>query len=740
MNLNDLNDSQRQAVLCVDAPSLVIAGAGSGKTRVLTYKIAYLLEQGMAPYNILALTFTNKAANEMRQRISSMVDADRASKLWMGTFHSIFCRILRIESDRLGFSADFTIYDATDSKSLLKKIIAEMQLDDKKYKPSAVASYISQAKNLLIFPFAYANRSDFRRRDEAMNMPMLYKVYETYFQRCRMASAMDFDDLLLYTWSLLSQHPDVLQKYENLFHFVLVDEYQDTNFAQHQIVTLLTQRRQRVCVVGDDAQSIYSFRGAELDNILNFQTLYPGSRLFKLEQNYRSSQNIVRAANSLIDHNVNRIHKDVYSHNEEGELIRIHHTYSDTEEAYLVARDVARFASRGMAYRQMAVLYRTNAQSRVLEEVFRKLSIPYILYGGLSFYQRKEIKDVIAYFRLAVNPYDEESLRRVINYPTRGIGDTTLNKVYQRAITTGTSPWDVLQAPELLDVNKGTQTKLANFVAMIKGFHDMVSGQDAYTAGLEIVRTSGVQADIFHGHNVEDISRQENLQELLDGISSFVVEHREQGYETHLTNYLQDVSLISDLDKEDDGSDDKVTLMTVHAAKGLEFRTVFVVGMEEELFPSQMCMDSPRQLEEERRLFYVAMTRAERHLILTCAQNRMRFGKMESFRPSRFLQEIDGRYVQRDGAGGRKFSAPTQPQRIVVSPSPRFVPVRKASTTAGTADIPAVSVGVRISHERFGQGTVEAVTGTGMDTKATVRFDNVGVKQLLLRFAKIRVL
>ncbi len=770
MYLDELNESQREAVLCIDAPSLVIAGAGSGKTRVLTYKIAYLLEQGMKPWNILALTFTNKAANEMRQRISTLVGQESASGLWMGTFHSIFCRILRIECERICFSSNFTIYDAADSKSLIKKIISEMGLDEKKYKPSAVAAYISNAKNALLSPSVYRQSAELRRRDNSMHLPSIGDIYERYFQRCKLADAMDFDDLLLYTWKLFSDHQDIREKYAERFHFVLVDEYQDTNYAQHQIVWLLTKERQRVCVVGDDAQSIYSFRGAEVDNILNIQQMYSDSRLFKLEQNYRSSQNIVLAANSLIRHNQRQIHKEIFSENEVGEFVKTFQAYSDADEAYLVVREINNFLVQyRIAYKDMAVLYRTNAQSRSLEEAFRKASVPYVIYGGLSFYQRKEIKDVIAYFRLAVNPHDEEALRRVINYPARGIGETTMGKVYQCAIDKGISPWEVLHNTEYLDVSKATKTKLAVFVSLIEKYHEMSAISDAYTVGLELVRESGLQADIFHAHNTEDITKQENLQELLDGISSFVRENTEQGLNARMTDYLQEVSLLSDVDKEENADEDHITLMTVHAAKGLEFKCVFVVGMEESLFPSQMSMDSPRQIEEERRLFYVAMTRARHHLILTYAKSRMRYGKIESFRPSRFLSEIDPRYIKQSGVRNNSSSSFTEqrsqsrfyPLPITQRPTRTETPLfsqpksqpssispqrltRVTNTTQTNVSNSSlnsnITVGCRVVHERFGQGEVIRLEGTGMDAKATVQFDNVGTKQLLLRFAKIRVL
>lgn len=777
----ELNESQLAAVECCDAPSLVIAGAGSGKTRVLTYKIAYLLDHGVMPYHILALTFTNKAAREMQSRIGELVGMEQASPLWMGTFHSIFSRILRMECAYLGFTSDFTIYDATDSKSLIRGLIREMGLDEKQYKPGTVCSHISAAKNALVLPSAYHNSRECRMRDEASRMPQIYDIYQRYAQRLRLANAMDFDDLLLYTWLLFRDHPDVAARYQERFHYILVDEYQDTNYAQHQIVWQLSNVRQRVCVVGDDAQSIYSFRGANIDNILNFQTLYQGARLFKLEQNYRSTQMIVGAANSLIHHNQRQIHKDVFSRQAQGSPVEVIQAYSDVDEANVVLRKIhALTASQGITYGQIAILYRTNAQSRSFEDTLRRAGVPYRIYGGLSFYQRKEIKDAIAYMRLAVNPRDEEALRRVINYPARGIGETTVGRLFFAAANRGVSPWDILCHPELLDVNRGTQEKLRTFAALISGFHERATQDDAYALSMSIATDSGLRADIFQGHEPDDVSRQENLQELMDGISSFVQEHTEQGLEVLLTNYLQEVSLLSDLDDQStrwetggssEASEEKVTLMTVHSAKGLEFDAVFVVGLEEDLFPSQLSVDSPRQIEEERRLFYVAMTRARSHLFITYAKSRFRYGKIEYASPSRFLREIDPRYLKsparenpepkpfdviRGGGSWRRTDRPSQPstwstprpsvRSVADTPAPRsqrLVPLRATRyADIRNGGVPPASLvpGQRIVHERFGVGTVEEVTGTGMDTKARVNFDNVGVKQLLLRFAKFRIL
>lgn len=769
MFLDDLNDSQRAAVVSCDAPSLVIAGAGSGKTRVLTYKIAYLLDQGFKPWNILALTFTNKAAGEMRQRISELVGADNTQNLWMGTFHSIFSKILRIDADMLGYTADFTIYDAQDSKSLIKQIVKDMSLDDKKYKPGVVASRISMAKNSLILPSAYRLSKELRDRDNYNGIGAVADIYERYMIRCKQSNAMDFDDLLLNTWLLFTQHPEIAEKYQERFQYVLVDEYQDTNYAQHQIVWLITNARQRVCAVGDDAQSIYSFRGANIDNILNFRNTYKDVKLFKLEQNYRSTQTIVSAANSLIHHNERQIHKDVFSLKDVGSPISVYQAYSDLDEANIVTRKVRSFAdSLHIDYNRIAVLYRTNAQSRSLEDSLRKAGIPYRIWGGLSFYQRKEVKDCIAYFRLAVNPYDEEALRRIINVPARGIGQTTLDKVFGQAMQDGVAPWQILEHYEQLPVNNGIKTRLAKFVTMINAFNAQIATQDAYLLGLRILAESEYQAEVFHGTEPEDITRQENLQELLDGMSAFVQEKREQGESCFLSDFLQEVSLLTDQDNDDDDDKPRVTLMTVHAAKGLEFAVVFVVGMEETLFPNQMSMDTPREIEEERRLFYVAMTRAEQYLVLTHARSRMRYGSIEESRPSRFLKEIDSKFLKHEGFSNTNPQPKLPSQRSISShpfenmasrtsfgsnaphnvsqTRPSVIPggfkrVSSAShAPAPTVNTPQLQSGTRIAHERFGVGVVQKVEGAGLDAKATVQFENAGVKQLLLRFAKFKVL
>ena len=621
--LQQLNDNQRDAVLYCDGASLVIAGAGSGKTRVLTYKIAWLLEQGMKPWQILALTFTNKAAREMKERIGRLVGDEHARYLQMGTFHSVFARILRAEAEKIGYSSNFTIYDQTDARSLVKAIIKELSLDDKVYKPSSVADRISMAKNHLLLPQQYA-QSAWAKDDNQQKRPQVANIYIRYAERCRQANAMDFDDLLVQTWLLFQNHEDVRQKYVEKFQFVLVDEYQDTNYAQQSIVYQLTKERQKVCVVGDDAQSIYSFRGANIDNILNFQSQYQNAKLFKLEQNYRSTQLIVQAANSLIRRNERQIPKNVFSRNEHGERLQLKPAYSDKEESMIVTQNIKRIRHQDhCSWSDFAILYRTNSQSRSFEEQMRKENIPYRIYGGLSFYQRKEIKDVIAYFRLIANPDDEEAFKRIVNYPSRGIGDTTVGKIVQTAQTYGVSLWQVIKEPVLfpMDVSKGTMTKLQNFRELIESWITRINTEDAYALGHDIIMNSGISRDIYSGRNPEDISRQENLEEFLSGMQDFVESRREEDMadQVYLPDFLQEVALLTDLDSDDGDSNDKVTLMTIHSAKGLEFPTVFVVGLEENIFPSPMCTNSIRELEEERRLLYVAITRAEKHCILTCA-------------------------------------------------------------------------------------------------------------------------
>ncbi|MBO5593560.1 MAG: UvrD-helicase domain-containing protein [Prevotella sp.] len=781
--LQQLNESQRRAVEYCDGASLVIAGAGSGKTRVLTYKIAWLMELGMAPWEILALTFTNKAAREMKERIGQLVGHERARYLQMGTFHSVFARILRAEAQHIGYQSNFTIYDQTDARSLVRTIIKEMELDDKVYKPASVADRISMAKNHLMLPQAYAE-SAWAKDDATQKRPQVANIYIRYAERCRQANAMDFDDLLVQTWILFKQHEEVRQKYVEKFHFVLVDEYQDTNFAQQAIVYQLTKERQKVCVVGDDAQSIYSFRGANIDNILNFQNLYKNVQLFKLEQNYRSTQLIVQAANSLIRRNERQIPKNVFSKNEHGEKLQLKPAYSDKEEALIVCQDMKRLRREDRCnWSDFAILYRTNSQSRSFEEEMLKDNIPYRIYGGLSFYQRKEIKDVIAYFRLIANPNDEEAFKRIINYPARGIGDTTVGKIIQTAQTYGVSLWQVIKEPVLfpMQVSKATMTKIQAFRELIEGWIGRVATEDAYTLGHDIIMNSGISKDIYSGRNPEDISRQENLEEFLGGMKDFVDSRREEdrGEEVYLTDFLQEVALLTDLDSEEGDENDKVTLMTIHSAKGLEFPTVFVVGLEENIFPSPMCTNSMRELEEERRLLYVAITRAEKHCILTCAQNRFRYGRMEYDTPSRFIRDIDPELldVQSETGGGEsrshrgsyggsrspewmqnprpvaaQFKAdpkpravdPRQPEKPVDPFGPNFKRVYNAVAPRPMASAPSAAgelrEGCRIEHQRFGIGTVLKIEGTGENTKATVEFRNAGTKQLLLKFAKFKII
>ena len=805
--LNDLNDAQRAAVEYIDGPSLVIAGAGSGKTRVLTYKIAYLLSQGMKPWSIMALTFTNKAAREMKERIGKLVGDDLAQHLYMGTFHSIFSRILRAEAEHIGFNNNFTIYDESDSRSLLKAIIKEMGLDDKAYKPAAVHARISMAKNNLVTAEAYDSDPAILEQNKRAKMPAIGKIYVAYVQRCRQANAMDFDDLLMLTFQLFRDHEEIRQKYAGRFDYILVDEYQDTNHVQMSIVMQLCKEKLRVCAVGDDSQSIYSFRGANIDNILNYQKQLPGTQLFKLEQNYRSTQTIVEAANSLIHHNRNQIQKEVFSKNDKGEKIQYKPAYSDKEEALIVAKNIQRIKRQDdCGYDQFAILYRTNAQSRSFEEEFRKQDIPYRIYGGLSFYQRKEIKDIIAYFRLVANPDDEEAFKRIINYPARGIGAATVTKIADCAHQNQVSFWEVIGNIEHygLNVNKGTQTKLENFRLLISSFIDRSHTLDVYELGDAIIRESRISEDIMSGKNADDLARQENLEEFLSGMQTFVAGRQEEGRmdEAYLTDYLQDVALLTDADSEGEKDEPRVSLMTIHAAKGLEFATVFVVGLEENIFPSPLAAVSVRELEEERRLLYVAITRAEKHCILTNAKNRFRYGKMEFDNPSRFIDEIDAslieggeeapessfgggrssfggygsssRYGSDGGYGGRmpwdrdrsgygrgyQNSKPVASQ-FMADPKPGFKSVRAVNAvhrimgdTASSSSVAlagssaskassaagSLSEGCRIEHQRFGIGTVLKIEGSGENTKATVEFQNAGTKQLLLKFAKFTIL
>ena len=824
--LNDLNEAQRAAVEYIDGPSLVIAGAGSGKTRVLTYKIAYLLNQGMKPWSIMALTFTNKAAREMKERIGRLVGDDLAQHLYIGTFHSIFSRILRAEAEHIGFNNNFTIYDEADSRSLIKAIVKEMGLDDKSYKPAAVHAKISMAKNNLVSAESYASDAAIYEQNKRAQMPEVGKIFLAYVQRCKQANAMDFDDLLVLTHQLFREHEEIRQKYAARFDYILVDEYQDTNHVQMSIVMQLCKEKLRVCAVGDDSQSIYSFRGANIDNILNYQKQLKGTRLFKLEQNYRSTQTIVKAANSLIKNNRNQIKKDVYSENAVGEKLQYKPAYSDKEEAVIVAKDIKRIKRQdNCEYHDFAILYRTNAQSRSFEEEFRRQGIPYRIYGGLSFYQRKEIKDIIAYFRLVANPDDEEAIKRIINYPARGIGATTVMKIADCAHQNQVSFWEVIGEPAHygLNVNKGTLTKLDNFRLLISSFIERSHTTDVYELGDAIIKESGISQDIMSGRDADDLARQENLEEFLSGMSAFVEERREEGRmnEAFLTDYLQDVALLTDADSEGAKDEPRVSLMTVHAAKGLEFATVFIVGLEENIFPSPLAAMSVRELEEERRLLYVAITRAEKHCILTNAKNRFRYGKMEFDNPSRFIDEIDDSLIEaQDEMGGSYFGGGSsydrsasygerssfgggygkrmpwdQKRRIsdrdedvpewkrVTSqfrPDPKpasdtsssssssreslssgnFKSVRaldaarrilgnnRSSSVSSTSSVSssagssfgALKEGCKIEHQRFGVGIVRKIEGQGENAKATVEFQNSGVKQLLLKYAKYTIL
>ncbi len=763
--LKELNERQRSAVLYNEGPSLVIAGAGSGKTRVLTYKIAYLLENGYQPWNVLALTFTNKAAREMKERIARQVGQERARYLWMGTFHSVFSRILRAESKYIGFTSQFTIYDASDSKSLIRSIIKEMNLDEKTYKPGTVQSRISNAKNHLVSPAGYASNKEAYEGDQAAKTPAIRDIYARYQERCKQAGAMDFDDLLVYTYILFRDNPDVLARYREQFRYILVDEYQDTNYAQHSIVLQLAQEHQHVCVVGDDAQSIYSFRGADIDNILYFAKIYPNAKVFKLEQNYRSTQNIVHAANSLIAKNEHQIRKEVFSEKEHGEVIGLFQAYSDVEEGVIIANKINELRRlKGYKYDDFAILYRTNAQSRIFEESFRKRGIPYKIYGGLSFYQRKEIKDIISYFRMVVNPNDEEAFKRIINYPARGIGDTTVSKIIAAATTHGVSLWQAMCQPLQynIDINKGTHAKLQSFRELIEGFIIRSAERNAYEVGREIIAQTGMMTELYLDTTPEGMSRKENIDELMNGMNDFCQSRLEEGItDVRLTDFLSEVSLLTDLDSDNKEDGEKVTLMTVHASKGLEFDNVFVVGLEEYLFPSSMSNYSAKGLEEERRLFYVAITRAGEHCYLSYARNRSKYGKMEQCVPSRFLNDIDTRFLDLGfeskvaktvDEGAQRFRRETP--FVESAPIPSFEPPRKLKPVSQVSPKPAVPAasptkgaapgnlceGQLIEHERFGVGEVVKLEGAGDNAKATIRFKHAGDKQLLLRFARFKIL
>jgi len=774
--LKDLNESQREAVEYIDGPSLVIAGAGSGKTRVITYKIAYLLKLGLPSQNILALTFTNKAAREMRSRIATLMGEKMARRLWMGTFHSIFSRILRAEAEKIGFRSNFTIADASDSKNLIKTIIKEYQLDDKIYKPGRIQAIISNAKNALISPEMYARNKELTDYDYRQKIPMVKDIFRDYRNRLKAANTMDFDDLLFYTNCLFRDHPEVLAIYQNRFQFILVDEYQDTNFAQHLVVKQLADAHHRVSVVGDDAQSIYSFRGANIDNILNFKDNYPEARIFKLERNYRSTRNIVDAANSIISRNKGQIEKVIFSEKEKGEKIELISAFSDFEEGIIVANKISDLRNeKKESYGDFVILYRTNAQSRIFEESLRKKNIPYRIYGGLSFYQRKEIKDVIAYFRMIVNPYDEEAFKRVINYPSRGIGQTTLSKIIEAAKIHNVSLWEVIQSPieYNLSVNAGTAGKISSFKEMIDGFIDQLSQTNAYELANIIVRQTGIAKEAYQDQTPEGMSRQENLQELLSGIHEFYEIRREEGDEnTGLIDFLSEVSLLTDQDTDKEAEKEKVTMMTIHAAKGLEFKNVFIVGLEEDLFPSAMSKSEMRGLEEERRLFYVALTRAEEYCMITYAKSRFKNGQTIPCNPSRFLREIDMEYLtvygnpfdnnfnifQQTQQSGfwesikrekekqeayetkKTYSDTTDFPYQNPQKSSRLVNVNNAVPKSVPVDTSGLREGSVIRHERFGIGKIIALTGEANNKKATVEFENSGTKQLLLKFARFEVI
>ncbi len=753
--LSELNEVQREAVLYNDGPSLVIAGAGSGKTRVLTYKIAWLLQNGYAPYRILALTFTNKSAREMKSRIADLVGSDLARNLWMGTFHSVFAKILRLEAQHLGLSSSFSIYDTADSRSCLRALIKEMKLDDKVYKVNYVQYRISGAKNNLLLPQAYAQAASVQEADRYNNMPLIKDIYARYMSRCKQAGALDFDDILLYTNILFRDHPEVLDKYRERFAYILVDEYQDTNASQSLIVNKLAEEHRKICVVGDDAQSIYSFRGARIENILGFKTVFPGYKLFKLEQNYRSTQRIVDVANSLIGKNENQIPKKTFSKNELGEPIKIAQAYSDAEEAFIVANAIAEYRYAGSEFKDMAILYRTNAQSRIFEEAFRKKNMPYKIYGGLSFYQRKEIKDMTAYFRLAVNPHDDEALRRVINYPARGIGMTTLAKLQEAAGVFGQSLWNILLDPLQynVSVNAGTANKLRSFASMIKDFGAQAKEQDAYTLGHAIAHTTGLLPTLYEDKSPQGVSGCENVEELLNAMQEFVRARREEGEAAFLFNFIEEIALVTDQDTDTAEDVQKISLMTIHAAKGLEFKHVFVVGLEEELFPSSMAT-TEKDIEEERRLFYVAITRAERTCHISFARSRSRFGSSKSCRPSRFLIDLDPQYLE--GGVGMRSSGSTggsyggyakermQRAREVVPVRRNLRPLeqeseRQEDQTAEPASCDKIQVGMTVEHSRFGVGRVMSLSGEGPNRKARVLFHNAGQRDLLLKFAQLKI-
>ena len=748
--LNELNDSQRAAVECTQGPALVIAGAGSGKTRVLTYRIAQLLSQGVPAYKILALTFTNKAAREMQKRIAELVGSEIAANLWMGTFHSIFSKILRFEADKLGYTSSFTIYDIQDSKNLIKAIVKDMKLDDKVYKPNVILGRISMAKNNLIVAQSYAQNNRILTEDTAGKRPLIGEIYKQYQQRCKQSDTMDFDDLLLQTNILFRDHPEILEKYQEKFNYILVDEYQDTNYSQYLIVKKLSEKHRNICVVGDDAQSIYSFRGARIENILNFKNDYPDYKLFKLEQNYRSTTTIVDAANSVISKNKEQIPKKTFSENEEGEKIKVMRALSDKEEGFQVTNEIFKLANyEQQEYSDFAILYRTNAQSRILEEALRKRNIPYKIYGGQSFYQRKEIKDLLAYFRLSVNQNDEEALKRIINYPRRGIGDSTVEKLREIALKYQVSMWTVLcNLDKVADAfNSGTLAKLSKFAAMIDRFREQVPNENAYDIAYVIARTSGIIDDLSTDETPEGVSRKENIQELLNGIKDFSETAYKEGKDDKLPAFLEGVALLTDQDGEKEGDQNKVTLMTIHSSKGLEFSNVFLAGMEEELFPAQQCVASPSALEEERRLFYVALTRAERRIFLSYATTRYKNGQVVSSRPSRFIAEIDQEYLDgyiplREEPSGFKFRTAsgnpvsrTAPITIQRKPTVEVPEIDRSKLRP--IDSNQIVPGMVIFHPTFGAGKVVNIEGLGVQKKAKVLFAEGGARVLLLKFAKL---
>ncbi|NEU08351.1 UvrD-helicase domain-containing protein [Flavihumibacter sp. R14] len=751
--LQGLNPSQQAAVKQTEGPVMIVAGAGSGKTRVITCRVAYLIEKGVDPFNILVLTFTNKAAKEMRERITKVVGSE-AKNIWMGTFHSVFAKILRVEATKIGYPSNFTIYDTDDSKSLIRAILKEQQLDDKLYNANFVYNRISTAKNNLISPAEYQKNEHIQAEDFSTGRGKLGEIYQIYTQRCFKAGAMDFDDLLFKTNVLLREHADVLYKYQNKFKFLMVDEYQDTNFSQYLIVKRLAAINENICVVGDDAQSIYAFRGANIQNILNFEKDYPDLKVFKLEQNYRSTQNIVNVANSIIANNKNQLKKNVFSENETGDKIKVLRAFSDNEEGKVIAEAIVQErGNKGCPYHDFAILYRTNAQSRSMEEALRKLNVPYKIYGGLSFYQRKEIKDLIAYFRLTFNPNDEEAIKRVINYPRRGIGDTTLERIIIAADQHNLTIWDIIcEAPKYLDSRSSGAVSI--FATLIQSFQVMAKTHSAYDTALHIAQHSTLLKDLYADKSVEGLSRYENIQELLNGIKEF--SEREDIEERGLDIFMQDVALLTNDDNDKNPNADTVSLMTIHSAKGLEFDNVFVVGLEENLFPSQMSLSSRTDLEEERRLFYVATTRAGKKLTLSYATSRYRWGTLTSCEPSRFLDEIDAQYLELDfkpqqKATGNPFfdneRSAWQEKETFSRPKPATV--QKTTAMLPKAHVPSegfspsdtskLQVGMEVEHERFGYGKVINMEGNKPDIKATIFFKDLGQKQLLLKFAKLRI-